>query len=61
MKYEDYKVGDIVYVGEPKRKMTVYLATSKDGSTYKSLHNEDVTEYNGHLQMYLDGCWGGVK
>lgn len=49
MKYEDYKIGDTVYVGEPKRKMVVYLAKSKDGSTYKSLHNEDVTEYNGHL------------
>jgi len=59
MKYEDYKIGDIVCVGN--RKLTVYEATSKDGTKYKSLHNEDITEYNGHLQMYIDGCWGGIK
>lgn len=63
MKLEDFKIGDrvVVGVGEHERTMEVYEEMDSDGCKYLALKSLKTKEFNGSLEKYLEGFWGGVQ
>jgi hypothetical protein len=60
------KIGDKVSVGKEKKIMEVYEETSSSGKKYLALRFWDeklnrYTEWNGALEYYLKGFWGGIN
>jgi hypothetical protein len=66
MRVEDFKIKDRVLVGDKsrgqeEREMVVYEETSSNGEKYLALRTDNGREYNGKLELYLKGFWGGIK